>query len=64
MNRSNVRDAIQTASVETIQGKVTFDENGDLNSRVVSVFQYKHNKDAPDDDVVQQQQYIGTAPES
>jgi branched-chain amino acid transport system substrate-binding protein len=64
VSRSNVRDAMQAAVVDTLQGPVSFDPNGDLKSRIVSVFQYKHNKDYPDDDVIHQQQYIGTAPES
>ena len=55
---------IQTTSLETLQGKVTFDANGDLENRTVSVFQYKHDKNHPDDDIVHQQQYIGTAPQS
>ena len=41
MTREAVRDAIQTAKVPTIQGVVSFDENGDLADRTVSVFQIK-----------------------
>ena len=41
MTRESVRDAIQTAKVPTIQGVVSFDENGDLADRTVSVFQIK-----------------------
>jgi branched-chain amino acid transport system substrate-binding protein len=63
VNRSNVRDAMEAAMVDTFQGQVSFDANGDLTRGVVSVFQYRHNKDYPDDDVIHQQQYIGTAPE-
>ena len=39
VTREAVRDAIQTAKVPTIQGVVSFDENGDLKDRTVSVFQ-------------------------
>ena len=46
-----MRDAIQTAKVPTIQGVVSFDENGDLTDRTVSVFQIKQDDDSvrPDD---------------
>ncbi|PYM61793.1 MAG: branched-chain amino acid ABC transporter substrate-binding protein [Candidatus Rokuibacteriota bacterium] len=40
VNRSAVRDAIQAASVKnTLQGTIEFDENGDIKSRVVSLYQ-------------------------
>ena len=39
VTRDAVRDAIQTAKVPTIQGVVSFDENGDLADRTVNVFQ-------------------------
>jgi branched-chain amino acid transport system substrate-binding protein len=64
VNRSNVRDAIQTSSLKTLQGTIAFDENGDIKDRVVSVFQYVHDAKYPDDDIIHQQKYIGTAPQS
>lgn len=64
VNHSNVRDAIQTAKVKTLQGDVSFDENGDINSRVVSVFQIKHDPKFKDDDIIHQYKYIGVAPQS
>ena len=64
VNHSNVRDAIQSAKVKTLQGEVSFDENGDINSRVVSVFQIKHNPKYPVDDIIHQYKYIGVAPQS
>jgi branched-chain amino acid transport system substrate-binding protein len=64
MNRSNVRDAIQSAKVKTVQGEVAFDENGDITSRVVSVFQIKHDGKFPDDDMANQFKYVGVAPQS
>src|SRR5437867_992214 len=40
VNRSAVRDAIQAASVKnTLQGTIEFDENGDIKSRIVSLYQ-------------------------
>ncbi len=64
VTRSAVRDAIQTAKVPTIQGTVSFDENGDLADRTVSVFQIKKNPDGKLDDVSAQYHYIGVAPQS
>ena len=64
VDRSNVRDAMQTTSLKTLQGVVSFDDNGDIKDRTVSVFQYKHNPKYPDDDILYQQQYLGPAPQS
>jgi branched-chain amino acid transport system substrate-binding protein len=50
MNRSNVRDAMQATNLKTLQGVVSFDENGDIKDRTVSVFQYSKNPDLPEDD--------------
>ncbi len=63
VNRSNVRDAMQTAKVKTLQGEVSFDQNGDMLSKIVSVFQYRHDPKYPDDDIIHQIKYEGTAPE-
>ena len=64
VNRNTIRDAIQTTKLKTLQGTVSFDENGDINSRVVSVFQIKHDAKYPDDDMIHQYKYIGVAPQS
>ena len=64
VNRANVRDAIQTAKVKTLQGEVSFDENGDITNRVVSVFQIKKDDKYPLDDVLHQYKYMGVAPQS
>src|SRR4029450_10505344 len=40
VNRSNIRDAIQSASLKgTLQGNIELDENGDIKSKVVSLYQ-------------------------
>ena len=62
VNHDTVRDAIQEASVQTLQGQVSFDENGDIKSRVVSIFQCRHNAQFADDDVLHQYKYLGAAP--
>ena len=49
MNHDTVRDAIQEASVKTLQGVVSFGENGDIKNRIVSVFQCQHNPQPADD---------------
>jgi branched-chain amino acid transport system substrate-binding protein len=64
VNRTNVRDAMQTSNLKTLQGVVSFDENGDIKDRTVSVFQYKKNGKYPADDFTHQNAYIGTAPQS
>lgn len=64
VTRSAVRDAIQTGKVSTIQGIVSFDENGDLADRTVSVFQIKKDTNAKLDDVSAQYHYIGVAPQA
>jgi branched-chain amino acid transport system substrate-binding protein len=62
VNRSNVRDAMQATKLNTLQGEVSFDGNGDMVSKVVSVFQYRHDSKYPDDDLLHQQKYEGVAP--
>ena len=64
VTREAVRDAIQTSKVSTIQGVVSFDENGDLMDRTVSVFQIQQDKNARPDDVSRQYHYVGVAPQS
>jgi branched-chain amino acid transport system substrate-binding protein len=64
VNRDNIRDAIQTAHVKTLQGEVSFDENGDLNNKVISVFKIVKDPDHPLDDVTYQYKYMGVAPQS
>ena len=64
VTRDAVRDAIQTGKVPTIQGTVSFDENGDLADRTVSVFQIKQDKAGKADDVSAQYHYIDVAPQA
>jgi branched-chain amino acid transport system substrate-binding protein len=62
-NRANMRDAIEATKIDTLQGTVSFDKNGDLASRIISVFQIKHDSAYPPDDMAHQFKYIGVAPE-
>jgi branched-chain amino acid transport system substrate-binding protein len=64
ITREAVRDAVATAKVKTLQGVVSFDENGDIQDKVISVFQAHENKGKPLDDVDAQFKYIGVAPTS
>lgn len=64
VNRHTVRDAIQTTKLKTMQGVVSFDQNGDLSTKLISVFQIKRNPKFPDDDILHQYKYIGVAPEN
>jgi len=63
-DRHNIRDAIQASNLKTLQGTISFDQNGDIKSRVVSVFQVVHQSQFPDDDILHQYKYIGVAPEN
>jgi branched-chain amino acid transport system substrate-binding protein len=63
-DRHNIRDAIQASNLKTLQGPISFDQNGDIKSRVVSVFQVVHQTQFPDDDILHQYKYIGVAPEN
>ena len=63
MTRAAVRDAIQATKLKTLQGTVSFDDNGDLTNRIVSIFQVQHNSNFPKDDIVHQYKYIGAAPQ-
>ena len=64
ITRDVVRDALQTGKFTTLQGPVSFDANGDIESKVVSVFQCQKDDSAPLDDVSAQFKYIGVAPTS
>jgi branched-chain amino acid transport system substrate-binding protein len=64
LTREAVRDAIQSAKVPTIQGMVSFDANGDLADRTVSVFQIKKDTTKPLNDVSAQYKYLQVAPQS
>ena len=62
VDRNSVRDAIQNSKAKTIQGNVSFDQYGDITSRIVSVFQIHQDPASPVDDVLHQYKYIGVAP--
>ncbi len=64
VNRDNVRDAIQSAKLDTLQGEVSFDGNGDINNRIVSVFRITKDDKFPLNDTVHQYKYVGVAPAS
>jgi branched-chain amino acid transport system substrate-binding protein len=54
VNRSSVRDAIQETNLKgTLQGPIAFDENGDIKTKIVSLYQVKDGKFV----------YAGAAPE-
>ncbi len=62
MTRAAMRDALEATKIDTMQGVVSFDKNGDLSSRVISVFQIRHDAAHPADDMVHQFKYMGVAP--
>ena len=63
VTRMAVRDAIQTTRLDTLQGPVSFDENGDMTSKAVSIYQVQYGLSIRSEDVVHQFQYVGVAPE-
>jgi branched-chain amino acid transport system substrate-binding protein len=54
ITRKNVRDYAQQTNLPTLQGTISFDDNGDLKDKVISVFQVKDAK----------YQFVGSAPQS
>ena len=64
VNRDNVREAIQSAKVKTLQGDVSFDENGDITNLIVSVFKITKDDKYPLNDTIHQYKYVGVAPAS
>ena len=64
MTRANLRDAIEATHLATLQGTISFDKNGDLTSRIVSVFQVKHDAAFAADDMTHQFKYVGVAPQN
>jgi branched-chain amino acid transport system substrate-binding protein len=64
VTRDLVRDAIQQSHVKTLQGTVSFDANGDIENKIISVFQITRDDKYPLDDVLHQYKYMGVAPAS
>ena len=63
MTRAAMRDAIEATRLATLQGTISFDKNGDLTSRVISVFQIRRDTAFPPEDMAHQFNYIGLAPQ-
>ena len=64
VTRDAVRDAIQSTHLKTLQGEISFDDNGDITNRVISVFRIEKDDKYPLDDVLHHYKYIGIAPQS
>jgi branched-chain amino acid transport system substrate-binding protein len=67
ITRDNVRDAVASSKVKTLQGVVAFDENGDIQDKVISIFQAHEDKSDTScklEDDGCQFKYIGVAPQS
>lgn len=64
VTRDALRDALQNVKVNTIMGTVEFDANGDIKSKVVSVYQIKKDDSKKLDDPSAQYKYVGVAPEA
>ncbi len=64
VTRDNIRATLLTITVDTLQGPVSFDANGDIKSRIVSVFQIKQDPSKPLSDSEAHYKYIGAAPQA
>lgn len=65
VSRDTVRDAIQAVNLPgTMLGPVSFDGNGDLKNKIISVFQIKKDDSKPLDAPDAQYKYVGVAPMS
>ena len=64
VTREALRDALQSVKVNTIMGTVEFDANGDIKSKIVSVYQIKKDDTKKLDDPSAQYKYVGVAPEA
>jgi branched-chain amino acid transport system substrate-binding protein len=54
ITRQNVRDYAQQTNLPTLQGVISFDDNGDLKDKIVSIFQVQDG----------QYRFVGSAPQS
>jgi branched-chain amino acid transport system substrate-binding protein len=54
ITRENVRDYAQMTALPTLQGTISFDDNGDLKDKIISVFQVKDSN----------YKYVGAAPQT
>jgi branched-chain amino acid transport system substrate-binding protein len=65
VNRDTVRDAIQAVQLpDSLLGPVSFDANGDLTNKVISIFRITRDASKPLEDPDAQYKYIGVAPMS
>ena len=65
VTRESVRDAIQSTKLaDSLIGPVSFDANGDITNKTISVFQIKKDTTKPLDDPDSQYKYVGVAPMS
>ncbi len=64
VTREAVRDAIQAGRFPTLQGELSYDANGDIENKVVSIFQVQKDDSAPLDDVSKQYRFVGNAPQN
>jgi branched-chain amino acid transport system substrate-binding protein len=57
--RANIRSAIQATKLQTLEGTIQFDKNGDLLRPVISIFRVTHDSKVSDTDL-SQFKYVGT----
>jgi branched-chain amino acid transport system substrate-binding protein len=62
IDRHSIRDAIQATDLDTVQGNIRFDQNGDIVDRTISIFQVKRDPAYANSDAIHQFKYIGSVP--
>lgn len=54
ITRENVRGYLQMTDLQTLQGRISFDANGELTQKIISIFQVQNGTF----------NYVGTAPQT
>lgn len=63
VTRDAIREALLKVKAKTVMGTVEFDENGDIKSKIVSVYQIKKDATKPLSEPSAQYKYVGAAPQ-
>lgn len=62
MQRQNVQAAMLETRIQSLQGEISFDQNGDLRNKIISIYRVERDPKYPDDAVAHQFRYVGVAP--
>jgi branched-chain amino acid transport system substrate-binding protein len=62
LDREHVEAAILATNIQSLQGNLAFNADGDVRDPIISIFRVEHDPAYPADDVTHQFKYIGVAP--